>query len=129
MNKITPFLMFQGKCRPALDLYRKTFPDFELISYSEYPENSELKGQVQMAEFSIKGQRVICNDSSIKHALDFTPSFSFFIDCDYEEELTSYIDSLSEGGFALMPLDNYGFSQKFAWIQDPCGISWQLNLL
>ncbi|HMN11555.1 MAG TPA: VOC family protein [Bellilinea sp.] len=128
MQKITPFLMFQGKCKPALDLYQKTFPDFELLEYAEYPDTGELKGQVQMATFSIKGQRIICNDSSIKHAFDFTPSFSLFIDCDDETEQDHYFNSLSKGGFTLMPLDNYGFSRRFAWVADPCGISWQINL-
>jgi predicted 3-demethylubiquinone-9 3-methyltransferase (glyoxalase superfamily) len=35
---------------------------------------------------------------------------------------------LSEGGEVLMPLDNYGFSQKFGWVNDRFGVSWQLNL-
>ena len=28
----------------------------------------------------------------------------------------------------MMPPDNYGFSRKFAFIQDRYGVSWQLNL-
>jgi predicted 3-demethylubiquinone-9 3-methyltransferase (glyoxalase superfamily) len=28
----------------------------------------------------------------------------------------------------LMPLDNYGFSRKFTWLNDKFGVSWQLNL-
>lgn len=33
-----------------------------------------------------------------------------------------------EGGSELMPLDNYGFSQRFGWLNDKYGVSWQLNL-
>ncbi|HBT72146.1 MAG TPA: VOC family protein, partial [Lysinibacillus sp.] len=32
-----------------------------------------------------------------------------------------------EGGQALMPLNHYGFSKQFAWIQDRFGMSWQLS--
>jgi predicted 3-demethylubiquinone-9 3-methyltransferase (glyoxalase superfamily) len=35
---------------------------------------------------------------------------------------------LSENGRAFMPLDNYGFSSKFGWVEDRFGVSWQLNL-
>ena len=27
-----------------------------------------------------------------------------------------------------MPLDSYGISAKFGWVNDPFGVSWQLNL-
>ena len=37
-------------------------------------------------------------------------------------------NQLSAGGAVLMPLDNYGFSTKFAWVNDRLGVSWQLNL-
>ena len=35
---------------------------------------------------------------------------------------------LSDGGSELMPLDNYGFSQLFGWVNDRYEVSWQLNL-
>src|SRR5690606_14773667 len=37
-------------------------------------------------------------------------------------------EKLSEGGIALMPLDKYPFSERFGWIQDKYGLSWQLIL-
>lgn len=37
-------------------------------------------------------------------------------------------EALGDGGKALMPLGDYGFSQRFAWLADRFGVSWQLNL-
>jgi predicted 3-demethylubiquinone-9 3-methyltransferase (glyoxalase superfamily) len=51
-----------------------------------------------------------------------------FVDCADEREQDTAFKQLSEGGAVLMPLDNYGFSRKFAWINGRSGVSRQLNL-
>ena len=70
----------------------------------------------------------MCIDSPIAHAFTFTPTFSLFVDCDSEAELHRIHDALVVGGATLMPLGDYGFSRRFAWISDRFGVSWQLNL-
>jgi predicted 3-demethylubiquinone-9 3-methyltransferase (glyoxalase superfamily) len=50
------------------------------------------------------------------------------VNCESEAEIDSLYEKLSEGGGVMMPLDNYGFSKKFAWVGDRYGVSWQLNL-
>ncbi|MGQ0569414.1 MAG: VOC family protein, partial [Armatimonadota bacterium] len=35
---------------------------------------------------------------------------------------------LSEGGTVLMPLEKYPFSERYGWVQDRYGLSWQLIL-
>ena len=80
------------------------------------------------ADFSIKDLTIMCTDSAIKHGFTFTPSVSLFVDCDSEDEIDRLNSSLSDGGNTFMPLANYGFSRKFAWVSDRFGVSWQLNL-
>jgi predicted 3-demethylubiquinone-9 3-methyltransferase (glyoxalase superfamily) len=53
---------------------------------------------------------------------------SLYVDCDSEAEMTALSNQLSQGGTVLMPLNNYGFSQQFTWLNDQYGVSWQLNL-
>jgi predicted 3-demethylubiquinone-9 3-methyltransferase (glyoxalase superfamily) len=53
---------------------------------------------------------------------------SLFVDCASESEIDRLFASLSDGGGVLMPLDRYPFAQKFAWVADRFGVSWQLNL-
>ncbi len=58
----------------------------------------------------------------------FTPSVSLFVGCESEVELHAAFARLSAGGEVMMPPDNYGFSAKFARVNDRFGVSWQLNL-
>lgn len=131
MKKVTPFLMFQGgKAEEAMNYYTSLIEDSEITSITRYGANEPGgdEGTVMQATFTLKGQEFMCIDSNIKHQFTFTPSFSIFVDCDTEEELTSLYEELLEGRQALMPLDNYGFSRKFGWINDRFGVSWQINL-
>ena len=80
------------------------------------------------AIFSLKGQEFMCIDSHVLHEFSFTPSFSIYVTCDSEEELNNLFEKLIIDGQALMPLDDYGFSKKFGWLNDRFGVSWQLNL-
>ena len=80
------------------------------------------------ADFTIAGQSVICIDSPVKHEFTFTPSLSFFVECQSEDEIDGLFAALAQDGVALMPSGNYGFSRKFAWLNDRFGVSWRLNL-
>jgi predicted 3-demethylubiquinone-9 3-methyltransferase (glyoxalase superfamily) len=80
------------------------------------------------AVFELNGKQFICSDSFIKHDWNFTPAISNWVECKSESELERLFSKLSVNGMVMMPLDNYSFSQKFAWVADRFGISWQLNL-
>ena len=130
MTSVRPFLMFQGgKAEEAMKTYVALIPDSEILSLERYSaEGPGTEGQVYRAIFRLAGQEVRCFDSPIRHSFEFTPSFSFFVDCKSNEEIERYVAVLGEGGKALMPLDHYGFSRRFAWVSDRFGVSWQFNL-
>ncbi|KMY33868.1 PhnB protein [Lysinibacillus xylanilyticus] len=123
MKSATTFLMFQGQANEAIQQYQQWFSELQVESLT-YMEDSQ---QVAMAVLNIKGLKMMVNDSVIKHNFTFTPSTSIFMECESEEEIDSLVTQILEGGQALMPLNNYGFSKKFAWIQDRFGVSWQLT--
>lgn len=130
MGKVTPFLMFQdGKAEEAMNYYISIIEESEITSIVRYGANeSGDEGTVRQATFSLKGQEFMCIDSNLKHQFTFTPSFSIFVTCDTEEEINNVYQKLIEGGQALMPIGDYGFSQRFGWLNDRFGVSWQLNL-
>ena len=128
-NKITPFLMFEGRAEEAMNFYVSLFAGSDIQSVKRYgPGETGAEGTIERADFIVAGQAVICTDSPIEHAFSFTPSFSFFVECESEDELDSAFNQLSDNGDILMPPDNYGFSRKFTWVSDRFGVSWQLNL-
>jgi len=130
-SSVTPFLMFQdGRAEEAINTYVEIFGDARVDFITRYGPNpvGAKEGSVQQAVFEIFGQRIMVTESPIKHPFDFNPAVSLFVDFTTEAELDRVFTELSEGGFVMMPPNNYGFSTKFAFIQDRFGVSWQLNL-
>jgi predicted 3-demethylubiquinone-9 3-methyltransferase (glyoxalase superfamily) len=120
-------LMFEGSAEEAMTFYVSLFPDSGVTRIDRYGAG-EAEGKVRMATFTLAGRPFICIDSPVKHNFTFTPSMSVFVDFATAEELDAAFDKLSAGGSIFMPLDNYGFSERFGWLQDRFGVSWQLNL-
>lgn len=58
----------------------------------------------------------------------FTPAIALYVTCDTEAEINRLFEKLSQDGAVLMPLAEYPFSEKFAWVEDRFGVSWQLNV-
>ncbi|WP_153723001.1 VOC family protein [Sporosarcina cascadiensis] len=130
MRNVTPFLMFQGgTAEEAMNYYTSLIEDSEIKSIARYgAEGPGKEGTVIQAVFSLKGQEFMCIDSHIDHEFTFTPSFSIYLTCDTEEEIDDLYAELMQNGTALMPINNYGFSKKFGWVNDRFGLSWQVNL-
>jgi predicted 3-demethylubiquinone-9 3-methyltransferase (glyoxalase superfamily) len=122
-----PFLLFEGQAEAAMNFWISIFPGATINSIQRYGAGGTGKeGAVMKA--TVAGQTVMCTDSVVHHAFTFTPSFSFFVTCESEEEMQRLFAALREGGSELMPLNNYGFSRLFTWANDRYGVSWQLNL-
>ncbi len=126
---VATHLMFEGTATDALSLYSSVFEDFKIIKIDKYGPNDALpEGTIKLVIASLAGQRFQFFDSPVKHEFTFTPAISIFVEFANAAELEQAFTKLSAAGQVLMPLDNYGFSQLFGWIQDRFGVSWQLNL-
>ena len=128
-QKITTFLMFEGKAEEAMNYYISVFDSAEIMSIRRYGANDAgAEGSVMHATFSLYGQVFMFLDSNVKHDFTFTPAISLYVTCTTEEEIDRFFEKLSQGGKVFMPLMAYPFSQKFAWVEDKFGVSWQLSL-
>ncbi|MEI8593391.1 VOC family protein [Photobacterium sp. Hal280] len=124
---ILTHLMFEGDAEEAMNFYISLFAGSEIRQIDRYPDGDS-KGMVRQARFALAGREFIAIDSFIAHNFTFTPAMSVFVDCESAHEFERVYAALTEGGHALMPAENYGFSQRFGWVTDRFGVSWQINL-
>lgn len=128
-TKVTPFLMFEGDAEEAMNFYVSLIPESRILDVKRYGvDGPGPEGSLLTASFLLGDLTVMCSNSPTPHDFTFTPSMSLFITCSSEAEIAELTEVLCTDGKTLMPLDNYGFSQKFAWVDDRFGVSWQLNL-
>lgn len=131
MQKVTPFLWFDNNAEEAVDFYTSIFKNSKEGTVTHYEEHgAKVSGQpkdsVMTVPFQLYGQNFTALNGG--PLFKFNPSVSFFVNCKTENEVQILWDKLSVGGKALMPLDKYHFSEKYGWIQDKFGVSWQLIL-
>ena len=128
-KQITPFLMFTGNAEQAMTFYTSLFDEGRVLELTRFgPEGPNPEGTVMRGRFSLAGQEFLCTDSPPVHDFTFTPSFSVWIETESDDELQRLFTALADGGSQLMPLDDYGFSRRFGWLNDRFGVSWQLTL-
>jgi predicted 3-demethylubiquinone-9 3-methyltransferase (glyoxalase superfamily) len=126
-TSVSTHLMFQGAAGDAIALYRSIFPEF-IVQRQELHDDSEMEGKVRLAYVRFGDHDLIIFDSPPVHNFTFTPAMSLFVEFDNPDQLRKAFEILSENGKVAMPLDDYGFSPLFGWLQDRYGVSWQLNL-
>lgn len=129
-QRIITSLTFQkNDAEEAMNFYVSLFDNSKIILIKRWEKGGMGKeGTVMLAVFELNGQKFMCSDSPPIHNWDFTPAVSNYVECENEEKMKKLFSKLSENGKVTMPLDNYGFSQKFGWVIDKFGVSWQLNL-
>jgi len=131
IQKITPFLWFDNQTEEAVNFYVSIFKNSKIKTASRYgeegakasgmPENS-----VMTMAFQIEGQDFVAINGG--PFFQITPTISFFVNCESVQEIDGLWGKLSQNGTVMMELGNYPFAEKYGWIQDRFGVSWQLIL-
>lgn len=131
MQKIIPHLRFDKEAVEAAEFYTSAFPDSK-INFKTVTKDTP-SGNCDIVAFQLSAYQFM--SSSVGPLFKFNPSISFMLHFDpsknmiAEKSLDALWGKLSDGGKALMPLDEYPFSKRYGWIEDKYGISWQLFLM
>ena len=132
MKKVAPHLWFEKEAEDAARFYVSAFPGSRITSRSTLRGVPTPTGDCDVLSFELAGQPFMAINAG--PLFKFNPSVSFFVNFDPSREkdarkgLDTLWETLSRGGQALMPLDKYPFSERYGWIQDRFGLSWQLIL-
>ena len=129
-QKIVPHLWFDKEAKEAASFYGSVFPHSGITNTTTL-RNTPL-GDCDVVSFTVFGQPFMA--ISAGPLFKFNPSISFMVNFDPSQDANAktLIDEvwakLEEGGKVLMPLDKYPFSERYGWVQDKFGLSWQLIL-
>jgi predicted 3-demethylubiquinone-9 3-methyltransferase (glyoxalase superfamily) len=115
MQKITPFLWFDGKAEEAVNFYVSIFKNSKVGTITRYGDAGPgPKGPVMIATFQLEGQDFIALNGGPQYT--FTPAISLFVDCKTQQEVDDLWNKLSEGGK----------TDRCGWLRDKYGLSWQI---
>lgn len=116
MQKITPFLWYDGQAEEAMKLYTSVFKNSKIVSIQYWGEGSPFpKDQVMQGVFEIDGQKFYAFDAGPQ--FKFTEAISLFVNCDTQEEIDEYWTKLTANG---------GEESMCGWLKDKFGLSWQI---
>jgi predicted 3-demethylubiquinone-9 3-methyltransferase (glyoxalase superfamily) len=110
MQKITPFLWFDGQAEEAMNLYISIFKNSKIVSMSRAGENGPVIG----GTFILDGQEFLVLNGGPQFS--FTPAISLFVNCETQQEVDDLWEKLSAGGE----------KGRCGWLKDKFGLSWQV---
>jgi len=115
MQKITPFLWFNGQAEEAANFYISLFKNSRIINIARYGEAGPgPKGTAMTATFELAGQRFIALNAGPQ--FKFSEAISFLINCETQQEIDELWEKLSAGGE----------KSRCGWLKDKYGLSWQV---
>jgi predicted 3-demethylubiquinone-9 3-methyltransferase (glyoxalase superfamily) len=115
MQKITPFLWFDGNAEEAMNFYVSTFKNSKVVNVRRYGEGGPgPKGSVMTGTFQLDGQEFLALNGGPQYS--FSPAVSFYVNCETQQEVDELWEKLSKGGV----------KDRCGWLKDKYGLSWQI---
>lgn len=123
MRQIVTQLCFNNQAEEAVAFYTKVFEKSEVTRKITYPMP---KGDEVGIDFTLENQAFSAINGGPN--MKMNPSFSLMVSLETAEEVDALYEKLADSGKELMPLDKYPFSDRYAWVEDQFGLSWQIML-
>src|SRR5215510_10488381 len=124
MESIATHLWFDKQAREAAEWYVSQLPGSRIKTVTMLPNTPS--GDTEVVSFDLGGRSFMA--ISAGPLFTFNPSVSFHVKRRTKEDVDATWNRFAEGGRVLMPLDTYPFNERFGWVQDKYGVSWQVML-
>jgi predicted 3-demethylubiquinone-9 3-methyltransferase (glyoxalase superfamily) len=121
-QRITPHLWFDKEAKEAAEFYASVFPNSKIRNVTTLHDTPS--GDCDIVSFELSGQPFMA--ISAGPLFKFNPSVSFHFTCRTRDEVDAMWNKLSPGGKVRIPLGSYPFSERYGWLEDRYGLSWQL---
>jgi predicted 3-demethylubiquinone-9 3-methyltransferase (glyoxalase superfamily) len=102
-QKIIPFLWYDTQALEAAKFYCSIFKGSKILNESP-----------MVVTFELDGKKIMALNGGPQ--FKFTEAFSFFVECDSQEEVDELWEKLSAGGT----------KSQCGWLKDKYGLSWQV---
>jgi PhnB protein len=131
VKQATPYLMFDGEAREALDYYKDVFQGeilhIQTFGEADFPTPPEADNRIIHAQFKKGDLLLMVSDTFIGHPLVKGDHISLVLDFESEAEIQRTYDALLQKGSVLMELQDTFWGAKYAKVKDPYGVIWDLN--
>ncbi len=115
MQKISPFLWFDGNAEEAVNFYVSIFKNSKILTISRYGDSGPgPKGSVMVVKFQLNGQEFMALNGG--PAFKFTEAISFLVNCESQQEVDELWEKLTAGGKEI----------QCGWLKDKFGLAWQI---
>lgn len=123
MKKIIPHLWFDKEAKEAALFYSSLFPDSKINNITTIPNTPS--GDCDVVAFKLASQKFIA--ISAGPYFKFNQSISFFVTFDNENDIDETWEKLINNGKEYIPYNSYAWANKYGWLKDKYGLSWQLS--
>jgi predicted 3-demethylubiquinone-9 3-methyltransferase (glyoxalase superfamily) len=115
MQKITPYLWFDGQAEEAAAHYTSIFKTSRIVDVQRFGEGGPLPaGTAITVTFELDGQRFVALNGGPQFS--FTEAISLYVSCRDQDEVDELWERLADGGE----------KGQCGWLKDRYGVSWQV---
>ncbi|ANU23072.1 VOC family protein [Planococcus donghaensis] len=130
-HQITPYLIFNGNAKEALEFYKKTFDgeisDVQTYGEADFPTPSEAENKIMHARFKKGELFFMVSDAFPNQDVESGSNIALVLEFEEQEEIDTIYSRLAENGTVAMELQDTFWGARYAKVKDAFGITWDLN--